>query len=73
LLLELVLPARSRQVPLTEAFAESGPLYDACVQESIPEVASVPANVIVSVWLYQPFLSGDRDGLAPVTCGAVAS
>ena len=34
---------------------------------SIPEVASVPVNVTVSVWLYQPFRSGERDALAPVT------
>ena len=54
LLLELVFPARSRQVPETDAFAESGPEYVVCVHESIPDVASVPANAIESVWLYQP-------------------
>ena len=39
----------------------------------MPDVASVPAKVIVSVWLYQPLRSGQREALAPVTCGAVAS
>jgi hypothetical protein len=39
----------------------------------MPEVASVPAKLIVSEWLYQPLWSGPREGLAPVTWGAVAS
>ena len=69
----LMFPARSRQVPLTEPVASSGPEYVVCVQVWIPDIASAPANVIVNAWLYQPFESGFRDGLDPVTCGAVAS
>jgi len=41
-------------------------------QESIPEVASVPLKLTESPWLYQPFESGERDGVA-VTTGPVAS
>src|SRR4029453_14236877 len=69
----LEFPARSRQVPETEAFAESGPVKLVCVQESMPDVASLPANVIVRARLYQPLRSGGRDALAPVTSAAVAS
>ena len=43
------------------------------MQVSIPDVASVPANVTMNAWLYQPFESGLRDGVDPVTCGAVES
>ena len=39
---------------------------------SLPDVASVASNVTVSEARYQPFLSGDRDGVA-LTCGFVAS
>jgi len=42
----LVFPAMSRQVPETEALTESVPEYDACVQDSIPEVASAPLKAI---------------------------
>jgi hypothetical protein len=69
----LVFPARSRQVPATEAFTLSGPEYVVSVHESIPDIASAPLKLTVSVWLYQPLWSGPRDALAPVTCGAVAS
>jgi hypothetical protein len=63
----------SRQKPLTEASALSGPAYDCGgTQKSMPEVASVPVNVTVSEWLYQPFRSGLREGVA-VTPGAVLS
>ena len=72
-LLALVFPARSRHVPLTVPVASSGPEYVVWVQESIPDMASVPENVIVNAWLYQPFESGLRDGVDPVTCGAVES
>ena len=72
-LLALVLPARSRHVPLTVPVGSSGPEYVVCVHVSIPDVASVPAKVTVNAWLYQPFESGLRDGLEPVTCGAVES
>ena len=50
----------------------SGPEYVALVQPSMPEVASTPLKVTVSAWLYQPFASGARPGVA-ATCGAVAS
>jgi hypothetical protein len=73
LLAALVFPARSRQVPETEPVASSGPEYVVCVQDSMPEVPSVPANVIVNAWLYQPFESGFREGTELVTCGSVES
>ena len=38
----------------------------------MPEVASVPENVTASGWLYHPFLSAGRAGVA-VTTGAVLS
>ena len=38
----------------------------------MPEVASVPLKPTVSGWLYQPFASGLRDGVA-VTAGPVSS
>jgi hypothetical protein len=72
-LFALVFPARSRHVPLRVPVASSGPEYVVCVQVSIPDVASVPANATVNAWLYQPFESGARDGVDPVTCGAVES
>jgi hypothetical protein len=38
----------------------------------MPEVASDPLQLIATWWLYQPFESGARAGVA-VTVGAVAS
>ena len=38
----------------------------------MPEVASVPAKLTESAWLYQPFESGLREGVA-VTTGLVSS
>src|SRR5215212_6662089 len=67
------LPALSRQLPVTDAPALSGPEYDfAASHVSRPDVASVPLKEIESAWLYQPFASAARDAAA-VTCGAVAS
>src|SRR4029453_13862355 len=48
LLAALVFPARSRQVPETEPVASSGPEYVVCVQDSMPEVPSGPANGMVT-------------------------
>jgi len=60
-------------VPLTVAAPLSGVEYVfAAAQESMPEVASVPEKATVSAWLYQPFASGWRAGLA-VTEGPAAS
>ena len=42
------------------------------LQLSMPEVASDPLQLIATWWLYQPFESGARAGVA-VTVGAVAS
>ena len=68
-----MLPARSLHAPASEASAESGPEYTlGAVQESIPEVASVPSNSTRSGWLYQPFESGSRAG-TPYASGAVES
>ncbi len=66
-------PARSWQEPRTAASARSGPEY-VCggTQESIPEVASTPLKSTEIAWLYQPFESGARSGVA-LTTGAVAS
>ena len=51
-------PARSMQEPLTEACSLSGPEYvGGATHVSTPEVASVPAKVTMSAWLYQPFES----------------
>src|SRR6266550_908956 len=38
----------------------------------MPEVASDPVKVTLSGWLYQPFASGARAGVA-VTCGPVSA
>ena len=38
----------------------------------MPDIASVPENLTVSGWLYQPFASGGRPP-APLTTGGVAS
>ena len=38
----------------------------------MPEIASVPVKLTESAWLYQPFESGAREGVA-VTTGPVAS
>ena len=68
-LVPLWLPARSLQVPLTEAAALSGPPYVTWVQPpaAMPDVASVPAKATPTGWLNQPFASVGRAGLAPVT------
>ena len=67
----LWLPARSLQVPLTEAAALSGPPYVTWVQPpaAMPDVASVPAKATPTGWLNQPFASVGRAGLAPVDLG----
>ncbi len=72
----LRLPARSEQVPLTEAVALSGSVYVTLVQvpASIPEVASVLAKPTGNERLYQPFASGaDRPGVTVGNAGVVAS
>jgi hypothetical protein len=43
------------------------------VQLTGPEVASVPLQLIVTGFLYQPFESAERVGAAVSTVGAVAS
>src|SRR6266513_2933866 len=66
-------PALSVQVPVAEAEPESGPEYVRLVQEAIPDVASVPATVTPTAWLYHPFASGARCALISVAVGGVAS
>ena len=61
------------QDPDTEAVAVSGPLYVTEVQPAMPDVPSLPLKVIVTGWLYQPFESGARLGVAPETAGGDAS
>jgi hypothetical protein len=63
----LVLPARSRQLPVTAVPPLSGPPYVTAEQESIPDIASLPLKLTATGWLYQPFLSAPRSGLALVT------
>ncbi len=61
---EPVFPALSVHDPLTDAFALSGPEYAlGASHESTCDVASLPANVTVTPWLYQPFESTGRDGV----------
>ena len=43
------------------------------MQAAIPDVWSLPLNVIGTAWLYQPFTSAARPGVPPVTAGAVWS
>ena len=43
------------------------------VQLAIPDVVSLPLNVTVTGWLYQPPASGARSGDAVVTTGASVS
>ena len=66
------LPARSVHVPLTTAAPLSGPEYPADEHAPIPDRPSVPDEVTVSGWLYQPFASGARSAVA-VAEGAVLS
>jgi hypothetical protein len=68
-----VLPALSVQTPLGAALPESGPLYVVDVQEAMPEVASLPLQVIPTAWLNQPLESGARAAAAEMLVGAVAS
>jgi hypothetical protein len=68
-----VLPAWSRQVPLTVAAPLSGPPYVCGAEhDSSPEVPSFPAKSTVSSRLYHPFTSAVREGDADVF-GAVLS
>ena len=69
----LTFPATSVQLPDTAADPVSGPEYVTCVQPAIPDVASPPENETVSAWLYQPFESAPRAGVAATPVGALAS
>ena len=70
---EALLPAWSVQPPPELALLLSGPLYVTVgVQESIPEVTSVPLQLIETAWVYHPAWSGGRAGVT-VTVGPVAS
>ena len=67
------MPALSRQVPGTEAAAASGPAYVVVVHEFTPDVASLPAKLIVTGRTYQPLRSGGRSAAAVTGCGALLS
>ena len=43
------------------------------MQPAIPEVASLPLQLIVTGFRYQPFASAERAGAAAMLVGAVAS
>jgi hypothetical protein len=51
---ELPLPAWSWHIPLAVPLLVSGPVYRTESQPASPEVASLPANVNATGWLYQP-------------------
>jgi len=65
-----VFPALSVQVPLALALAESGPVYVIELHESIPEVGSLPLQLIPTEALNQPLWSGEREALAVTLVGA---
>ena len=66
-------PALSEQVPPSEAPAVSGPAYVfGATHESTPDVESLAPKETDSAWLYHPFASGTRAGVA-VTEGGVLS
>ena len=67
-----MLPALSVQVPLTVALSLSVLQPTGAEQALRPAVASLPAKLTVSGWLYQPFVSAARLAAA-VAVGAVAS
>src|SRR5207248_6486683 len=67
------LPAWSVHAPVSEIPALSGPWYcTGLLHDAMPEVASVPANLTETGWLYQPCAFGGRAGAASVE-GGVAS
>jgi hypothetical protein len=69
----LLLPALSVQLPVIGVLVVSGPLYGSSgVQVLMPDIASLPGNLIVSGWRCQPsgFWSGTGSG---TSCGAVLS
>jgi len=68
-----VFPALSVQVPLALALAESGPVYVIELHESIPEVGSLPLQLMPTEALNQALWSGERAALAVTLVGAVAS
>jgi hypothetical protein len=43
------------------------------VQDAIPDVVSLPLQLIPTAWLYHPFWSGPRAATADTPVGAVAS
>ena len=67
------LPARSRQTPVMDAVALSGPLYVVPGHAAMPDVASVPRIVKATARLNQPLALAARSGSAAATVGAVAS
>ena len=68
---DALLPAWSVQPPIELALALSGPLYvSVALQESMPEVASVPLQLIETGRLYQPSWSAGRAGLTATVGGA---
>ena len=69
----LTFPARSVQVPASEAAPLSGPAYEAVEQLSMPAVGSLPLKATETARLYQPFASAARAGWPPVTTGLVPS
>jgi hypothetical protein len=68
-----VFPALSVQVPLALALAESGPVYVIELHESIPEVGSLPLQLMPTEALNQALWSGERAALAVTLVGAVES
>jgi hypothetical protein len=63
----------SVQPPLAVAAPFGGPPYVNEEHPAMPEVASVPRQLIVTGWLYQPLWSGPRENFAVTPVGGVAS
>jgi hypothetical protein len=62
---DVVFPALSVHEPVIEAAASSGPEYESGdTHETPPETASVPLKETETAWLYQPFASLPREGVA---------
>jgi hypothetical protein len=62
---DVVFPALSVHEPVTDAAASSGPEYESGdTHETPPETASVPLKETERAWLYQPFASAPREGVA---------
>src|SRR6476659_1791422 len=63
----------SVQLPVTVAPARSGPANVSVPQDAIPDVTSVPCQLMPTGWLYQSLKSGSREKTAVTPVGGSAS